>query len=119
MPEIGEDLSVRAAGFTTSWAPITSETSVLGLDHHLEGMRIGGVREGLVGIDDAIQLEAVGNQQFRVDLVRPQAVEQHRCTDGIDQPRGDGDVAIPKVLQVEINLRSMHTDIGDDAARLR
>ena len=61
MSKIGEDLSVRAVGFATSLARITSETSVLGLDHHLQGMRIGGVREGLVGIDDAIQLEAVGN----------------------------------------------------------
>ena len=29
MPKIGEDLSVRAAGFTTSLAPMTSATSVV------------------------------------------------------------------------------------------
>ena len=30
MPKIGEDLSVRAAGLTTSLAPMTSATSVVG-----------------------------------------------------------------------------------------
>ena len=43
---------------------------MLSLDDHLERFRLGGVPEGLVGIEDAVELEAMGDQSLGVDLVR-------------------------------------------------
>src|ERR1700735_1137479 len=79
-------------------------------DDHLEGPGFGSVPEGLVGIEDMAEFKAMGDQNLGVDLVRPQNVEAHRRADGIDQPRGDGDVAVPQALQMEIHLRSVHPD---------
>ena len=39
-------------------------------DHHLERPRIDGVREGVVGVDKAIEPEAMGDEELRVDLMR-------------------------------------------------
>jgi len=76
------------------------------LDDHLECPGFGSVPEGLVGIEDVAKFEAMGDQNLGVDLVRPQNVEEHRRADGIDQPRGDGDVTVPQALQMESHLRS-------------
>ena len=83
----------------------------------LSAFVVGGVAEGLVGIEDLVELETMRDQEFRVDLARPHGLEQHRYGDGIDQPRGDGDVAVPQALEMEVDLLSVHPDIGDDAAR--
>src|SRR5271168_30915 len=88
----------------------------LGLDDHLERLCLGRVSEGVVGIEDAIELEAMGYQAPWVDFVRSNGLEQHRYGGGVDQPRGDGDVAVPQALQMKSHLRSMHTDIGDGTA---
>src|SRR5471030_1995323 len=63
-----------------------------------------------------IELEVVRDQPLRVDLVRRDGLEQHRDGDGVDQACGDRDIAIPKAFQMEIDLLSMHADIGDLAA---
>ena len=66
----------------------------------------------------SVELEAVGDQQLRVDLVRPQTVlSSIGVRDRVDQPRGDGDVAVPELLQMQIHLHAVHADIGDGAAR--
>src|ERR1700721_2433569 len=96
---------------------MSSSLLSLSLDDYLERSRVGGVREGLVGIEDAVELEAMSDQELRVDLAGPQSVEQHRRADGVDQPCGDGDVTVPQALQMESHLRSMHPDVGDGAAR--
>ena len=89
----------------------------LGLDDDLERLGLRGRGEGLVGIEDMVELEAMRDQQLGVDLVRPDRLEQHRYGDGVDQPRGDGDVAVPQALEMEIHLLAVHADIGDGAAR--
>ena len=40
----------------------------LSFDDHLERLRFGRVAEGVVGIEDVIKLEAMGNQSLGVDL---------------------------------------------------
>ena len=65
-----------------------------GLDDHLERVGLRGVAEGLVGVEDIVELEAVGDQQLGIDLARLDGLEQHRRGDGVDQPRGDGDIAV-------------------------
>jgi hypothetical protein len=40
----------------------------LSLNDHLERFRVGGVRKGLVGIKDAVELEAMRIQELGVDL---------------------------------------------------
>jgi hypothetical protein len=64
-----------------------------------------------------IELETMRNQEFWVDPVRSDRLEQHRYGDGVHQPRGDGDIAVPQTLEMEINLFAVHADIGDGAAR--
>ena len=59
----------------------------------------------------------MSDQAFGIDLVRSDGVEQHWYGDGIDQPCGDGNVAVPQALKMESYLLSMHPDIGDVAAR--
>ena len=58
----------------------------------------------------------MSNQAFGIDLVRSDGVEQHRYGDGIDQPCGDGNVAVPQAFEVKCHLLSLHPDIGDVAA---
>jgi hypothetical protein len=49
---------------------------LLWLDDHLERPGAGRVPENLVGIEDAVEREAVSDQQLRVDPMRVQNVEQ-------------------------------------------
>ena len=35
----------------------------------------------------------------------------------VDQAGGDGDAAIPEALEVQLDLRAVHADVGDRAAR--
>jgi hypothetical protein len=89
----------------------------LGFDNDLKSSGAGRMRESLVGVYNTVELEAMGNQNLRVKLVRNQNVKEHWSADRVDQTRGDGNVTIPKVFQVERHLRPMHSDIGDRAAR--
>jgi hypothetical protein len=41
--------------------------------------------------------------------------QQHGCGDCIDKAGGDGDVLRREPLEVQVDLDSMHTDIGDRA----
>src|SRR5271165_2150669 len=91
--------------------------SLLDLDHHLERLRFRGVPERLVRIDDAIELEAMRDEACRIDPFRPDGLEQHRRADRVDEPRGDGDVAIPKPLEMQSHHRSVNPDVGDGPAR--
>src|SRR6185437_4745614 len=91
--------------------------SALRFDDHLERPRFRGMRKSFIGIENAVELEAMGNQELGVELAGSQQVEQHRRADGVDQARRDGDVAVPQALEMESHLGSMHADIGDGAAR--
>ena len=62
---------------------------------HLQRARIGRVREGIVGIVNAVELKSMSNQTFRFELVRAQSVEQHWRTNRVDQPRGDRNIPVP------------------------
>jgi hypothetical protein len=68
----------------------------LGFDDHFERFRLGGVPERLVR-----------NQEFWVDLVSTDSLEQHRYRDGVDQSCCDGNIAVPQVLEMKIHLRSV------------
>lgn len=73
--------------------------------------------EGLVGLHDLIKPEMMLDQLRRIDLVRLHGLEQYGRGRGVDQPPGDGDVAIPEFLEMEIDLDPVHPDVGDDATR--
>src|ERR1700685_3907887 len=89
----------------------------LGFDGDLKRSGAGRVRESLVGVQNTVELEAMSYKNLRVELARNQNVKEHRRADRVDQPRGDGNVTIPQVFQVERHLRPVHSDIGDRAAR--
>src|ERR1700733_9058080 len=95
----------------------TGEPLSSGLDNNLERARFCGSGESLVSVEDSFKFEAMSYQQLRIDLLRSNAIEQHWRAYRVDQSCGDGDVAIPQVLQMKIHLCSMHPDIGDGAAR--
>jgi hypothetical protein len=59
----------------------------------------------------------VGDEPLGVDLARFRRLEQHGCGDGVDQPCGDGDIAVPQPLQMQRHLGAMDADIGDGVAR--
>jgi hypothetical protein len=90
-------LAVRPSEFRGA-GPIPSVAVVLSLDNHLKRLRFGRASEGLVGIEDFIELEMMSNQELGVDLVTFDGLEQHRNGGGVDQPCGDGDVAVPQAL---------------------
>ena len=86
-------------------------------DDYLERFRFGGVPEGLIGFQDAVELEAMRNQELGVDLAKSDGFEQHRYSDRVDQPRGDGNIAVPKLFGIlRFGLFSMDSDVGDGAA---
>src|SRR6476646_7555228 len=62
---------------------------------------------------NTVELEAMSNKTFRVELVRPKGVQQHWRAHSVDQPRGDRDVAIPETLQMQIHFRSVNADVGE------
>src|SRR6185312_2941890 len=80
--------------------------SALRFDDHLERPRVRGMRKSFVSIENAVELEAMGNQELGVELAGSQQVEQHRRADGVDQARRDGDVAVPQALEMESHLGS-------------
>ena len=63
----------------TSFSLISAETQMMssrlssGLNDHLERFRHACVSEGLVGIEDLVQLEAMRNEQLGIDLVNRNA----------------------------------------------
>ena len=60
-----------------------------GLDDDLERLCVGRVSERLVGVENAVELEAMRNQELGVDLAGRDGLEQHRYCDGVDQARRD------------------------------
>src|SRR5688572_31860673 len=68
-------------------------------------------------MEDAVELEAMRNKKLGIDLAGPYRSEQHWRADGVHQPCGYRDVAIPQALQMEINFGSMHANVGNGAAR--
>ena len=58
-------------------------SSALRFDDHLESFRLRGAREGVVGFENMVELEAVRDQAPGVDLAGQDGLEQHRYGDGI------------------------------------
>src|SRR5690606_10242184 len=87
------------------------------LDNDLERLRARGAGEGLIGIENLIEPEAMRYQLLRIDLSCLDGPEQHRCRDRIDEAGRHRDVMRPQTLQMEVNLLAMHADIGDGSAR--
>ena len=50
---------------------------------HFERVRLGRVCKGHVSVGNTLELEAVGDQRLRVELVRAQRFHQHRNADGV------------------------------------
>src|SRR3546814_11339304 len=59
----------------------------------LQGLGSGRVREGLIGDEDVIERKTVGNELLRLQPLRFNRLEKHRCADRIDKTRRDRDVA--------------------------
>ncbi len=72
------------------------------------------VGERVVSVKYMIKLEPMRNQQLGIDLGRPHGIEEHLRARGIDQARRDGDVTIPEVLKMEIDVGPVHANIGDE-----
>src|SRR5450631_2398600 len=94
----------------------STQIDLLGLNQDLESFRLGCMCKGLIRVENAIELETMGDEDLGIELTRPQDVNQHRRADGVDQTGGDGDVATPQRLEVQLHLCPMHPDIGDCAA---
>jgi hypothetical protein len=88
-----------------------------GLDQNLQRIGFGGGAECLVGVQDLVELKAMGDKLFGIDAVRLHCLQQHRRGDSVDQPRGNRDIAVPQLFQMQIRLDPVHAYVGDDTAR--
>jgi hypothetical protein len=68
---------------------------LLGLDDHLQRLCLGHISERFLGIKDSIELKSMRNEKLGIDLFRTDGLEQHWYRGRIDQPCGDGNIAIP------------------------
>jgi hypothetical protein len=73
---------------------------ILNVYDDLERLGRRGVSERFVSIQDMVKLEPMGDQLLRIELSRPDSLQQHRGRYGVDEPRGDGDVLRPETLKV-------------------
>lgn len=51
-------------------------------------------REGVAGLEHAVEREVMGDEPQRIDLPRPNRLEKHRCRNGVNQPGGNRDPEI-------------------------
>ncbi len=86
-------------------------------DKHLKRIGPSCRAKGLIGIEDFVEFEAMRDQLIGIDPMRLHSLEQHRRSDGVDEPGCDRDVTVPQQFQMQIRLDPVHADIGDDAAR--
>jgi hypothetical protein len=84
-----------------------------GFDDDFERLGLRGIAEGVIGVEDLVELETMRDQAFGIDLVGRDSLEQHRDRGRVDQPGGDGDILVPKLFQMQVDLLSVHTDIGN------
>ena len=56
-------------------------------------------------------------QLFWIELLGLQQIEKGRDRHGIDETRGDADVAVPQAFEMQVDLFAMHADVRDGAAR--
>ncbi len=62
----------------------------------LSAFVVAALPRGLVGLENVVEVEAMRDEQLRVDLVGRDRLEENRNRHRIDQARGDGDIAIPE-----------------------
>lgn len=77
-------------------------------EQHLERTRLGGVGEGVVGVEDLVELVIVRHQVLRGELALLDQLEQHRQGRGAHQPRRDDDVLDPQVLDLQLHRAAVH-----------
>lgn len=87
------------------------------LDDHLERLRLRRMPEGLIGIENPVKLEAVRDEPLRIDPAALNRLEQHGSRGRINQARGDGDVPIPKPLEMQVGLGPVNPDVGNRPTR--
>src|SRR5450830_1645229 len=85
------------------------------LNNDLERIGIGRMSKRVIGLKNLSKFEMMGNEQRRIEFFRFNDLEKHRCTDRIHQPCRYRQIAIPQVLQMQIDFCAMHTNIGDRA----
>jgi hypothetical protein len=85
-------------------------------EDHLEGAGVGGPSEDVVGLVELVEGEVVGHEALGVDLVALGQLEERGGGVGVDEAGGDGDVADPKVLEVQGDRLAVDPDVGDVAA---
>ena len=95
---------------------LSSQTERLRFDDDLERPRARRAGEGVIGVQDLAESEAVRDQELRLELFRLDGLEQHGRGDRVNEPGRDGDVARPEAFQMQIDLAPVHSNIGDDPA---
>jgi Mg2+-importing ATPase len=86
-------------------------------DQHLERIGLRRPSKGVIGVEDRIEREAMGDELHGLELARRHRPQEHRCGDGIDEPGRDCDIGRPQPLEVQIGLHAVNADIGDRSAR--
>ena len=69
------------------------------VQNDLERRRLGGVSEGVVGLHDVVETESMRDESSGTKLAGLHQFEQQWRRDGVDQARGERDVAVPQFLE--------------------
>ena len=77
-------------------------TRSLAIRHdHFEGAFLHGIAKRVVGLHDLAQGKVVRNQLLRVNPSGKHCFQQHGSRHGINQPRGQGNVVCPELVQIQ------------------
>lgn len=105
---------------TASFQPTSAVTTSprLAFDDDFERLGVRGLFESLIGLDDLVQLEMVGDQLADIDARGLHGFEQHRFRESVHQARGDRHVVLPQSLKVPVDLDAVHPCVGGAAPNL-
>src|SRR5438067_1490672 len=78
---------------------------------------VGAAAEDVVGLDELVEREMVGDEPAGIDLMARDQLEQRWRGVGVDQAGGNGDVLDPQLLQMEGGWFAVHADVGHPTAR--
>src|ERR1035438_7734392 len=78
-----------------------------------EGAFSGGIREGVVGLQDVVHGEAVSDELTRLELTGVDDLQEHWCCHRVHQACGERNVAIPEFFHMEFDGFAMDADVGD------
>src|SRR5215217_5713130 len=103
-----------SAAPTRSWV---CRPLAVAAEHDLESAGLRRTPEHVVGLDELVEGEVMGDEAPGMDLVAGDELEQRGRGVRVDQARGDGHVLDPQFLEVQRGRLAVHADVRYPTAR--